>query len=511
MTEYPRLTHISVAALIGEAGGDPWQVDATVQSGDPGAISDLGRAFFDAGACTAETYKEFEAAQARFRASWNRENGEHPINDSAEVQRATTRLMVQQDQLPAIGADLAGIAATLAETQRFSGMEVINLNTQLEYIDALTGQALANDHDISALEDSAITVTSNVLHQLTALRDDYSGKLDASLTALRADHGYDPAPIEDVDGDGELGPEQRGREATDWYDANKRAQDEALVNSGGPMTPEKAAAAARLRDLATTGDPAAAPDARRLAGERLDDFRMANFVGPLPTDPVVGGDARSRARSRLDMQQRLEQGTYGLPPMTADAATQALDEGEQFGRVVAVERAMTALTSHGMSREGARLVVMDLLHRAGDVADVAGFPLKATETYADGIPQGRHAKLEDLLSPEDAVKWARIAKYAGNAGDALQFGIAFTDLLQGRGGDSKYEEFGEASGNVAGGIAAGWGAAAAFGSITGPWTTAAIVVAASFLGGEGGEKLGGMFGSIVDSSVAPAGGSGKAG
>ncbi|BBY59108.1 hypothetical protein MSAR_22440 [Mycolicibacterium sarraceniae] len=112
MTEYPSLKHISIGALVGEAGGDPWKVDQTLQSGDPGAINDLGRAFYSAGACTTETYKEFEQAQQRFRASWNRGNGEHPINDSAEVQRATTRLMVQQDQLPAIGTDLANIAAT---------------------------------------------------------------------------------------------------------------------------------------------------------------------------------------------------------------------------------------------------------------------------------------------------------------------------------------------------------------------------------------------------------------
>ncbi len=310
VTEYPSLVHISVAALIGEAGGDPWKVDETLQSGDPGAIADLGRAFFySAGACTAETYAEFEQAQQRFRASWNRENGEHPINDSAEVQRATTRLMVQRDQLPAIGADLSNIAANLAETQRFSGMQVENLNTQLHYIDALIDQALAHDQDTSALEDNAIAATSGgVLHQVEALRDDYGAKLEASLTDLRAEHGYDPAPIEDVDGDGQPGLEQRGRESTDYYDANQRAKDEALVNSDGPMTQEKADAAARLRDFATATNPAADADARRLAGERLDDFRMAHFVGPLPKDPILGGDARSRAQGRLDLQRKLEQG-----------------------------------------------------------------------------------------------------------------------------------------------------------------------------------------------------------
>ena len=177
MSGYPTLAHVSVGALIGEAGGDPWQVGESMQAGDPGAISDLGRTFFNAGACTAETYREFEEAQTRFRASWNRADGEHPINDSAEVRRATTRLMVHQDQLPAIGADLCGIAADLAEAQRFSAIEVQNLNTQLKYIDALIGQALAADQDTTALEDTAITMTTTVLRQVRGLREDYSVRL----------------------------------------------------------------------------------------------------------------------------------------------------------------------------------------------------------------------------------------------------------------------------------------------------------------------------------------------
>jgi len=505
VTEYPSLTHISIGALIGEAGGDPWQVDDTMQTGDPGAIADLGRAFYNAGACTAETYAEFEQAQARFRASWNRENGEHPINDSAEVQRATTRLMVQRDQLPAIGADLSNIAANLAEAQRFSGMQVENLDTQLHYLDAMIDQALAHDQDTSALEDNAIAVTSDVLHQVEALRDDYGSKLEASLMDLRTEHGYDPAPIEDVDGDGEFSPEHRGRESTDYYDANQRAKDEALVNSGGPMTPEKAEAAARLRDFATATNPAADADARRLAGERLDDFRMANFVGPLPKDPILGGDARTRARGRLDLQRQLEQGLYGMPPMSADQATQALDEGEQFGRVVAVKQAIFALTSQGMSEDGAKAVINDMLHGASDIAGYTGPAANGVEAYADGIPTGRHAKLTDLLSAEDAAKWSHIAGKVGRVGDLIQLGVAVNDAFHG----GSAEDLGTAIGGFAGGSAAAWGAAAVAGSFTGPWTTAAIVVAASVVGGLGGEQIGGGIGSLFDPAFGSAGGGGK--
>ncbi|BBY59107.1 hypothetical protein MSAR_22430 [Mycolicibacterium sarraceniae] len=384
-------------------------------------------------------------------------------------------------------------------------MQVENLNTQLHYIDALIDQALAHDQDTSALEDNAITATSGVRHQVEALRDDYGTKLDAALTDLRAEHGYNPAPIQDIDGAGEPGAEQRGRESTDYYDANQRAKDEALVNSGGPLTPEKADAAARLRDFTTATNPTADPDARKLAGERLDDFRMAKFVGPLPKDPILGGDARTRARSRLDLQRQLEHGLYGLPPMTPDQATQQLDEGEQFGRVVAVKQAIFALTSQGMSEDGAKLVINDLLHRAGDITQYTGPTAAGVDAYAKGIPSGAHAKLEDLLSPADAGKWAHIAGRVGKYGDLIDLVSAISDRAQG----GSNEELGSALGGLAGGSAAAWGAAAVAGSFTGPWTTAAIVIAASVVGGLGGEQVGGGIGSMFDPAFGGAGGGGK--
>lgn len=500
MTEYPSLTHISIGALIGEAGGDPWQVDATVQSGDPGAISDLGRAFYNAGACTAETYAEFEQAQARFRASWNRENGEHPINDSAEVQRATTRLMVQREQLPAIGVDLSTTAANLAETQRFSGMQVETLNTELRYIDALIDQALAHGQDTSALEDNAISVTSGVLRQVEALRDDYGARLQASLTDLRAEHGYDPAPIEDVDG--ELGPEQRGRESTHYYDTNQRAKDEALVNSGGPMTPEKADASARLRDFASATNPAADPKGRRLAGERLDDFRMANFVGPLPKDPILGGDARTRARGRLDLQRQLEQGLYGLPPMTVDQATQQLDDGEQFARSTTVKRAVDALVSQGMSRQGADHTVSevaggvpwsDLIKHDSGLLAGAGAGIKG---MADGASDGRHY-VPDVLTAEDAGVLLRVGKHLGTAGTVIDGVLTLNDLAHGA---KPGEALGGFAGGAGGGAFGAWVATVAAGSVVGPEGTFVAAVIASVGAAAGGEWAGKKVGGLFDSA-----------
>lgn len=46
--------------------------------------------------------------------------GEHPINDSAEVQRVTASLGLQAAQLPAIAVDLENVAAALVEVQRIS-------------------------------------------------------------------------------------------------------------------------------------------------------------------------------------------------------------------------------------------------------------------------------------------------------------------------------------------------------------------------------------------------------
>jgi hypothetical protein len=112
------LSHIDISQLIAEAGGDPWAIDRSLQSGRPAQISDLAKAFHDAGRCTTESSNAFVEACRRFEASWNRENGDNPINDSAEVQRATRSLGVQAAQLPKIWVDLENIAAALAQAQR---------------------------------------------------------------------------------------------------------------------------------------------------------------------------------------------------------------------------------------------------------------------------------------------------------------------------------------------------------------------------------------------------------
>jgi hypothetical protein len=207
-----QLRYTSVPALISEAGGDPWAIHASLQSGRPAQISDLAQAFHAAGRCTSESSKAFEAARQRFESAWNRENGSHPINDSAEVQRVMKSLGAQSLQLPTIAADLEKIAAALAEAQKPAAGQIANLEAQLQRLDQLIGQALDMEKDpdlttadrdalnafIRTAEDDAVRDTKAALVQLHSIRDGYSGNLHTALETLHTD-GYDPpASVDDL-------------------------------------------------------------------------------------------------------------------------------------------------------------------------------------------------------------------------------------------------------------------------------------------------------------------------
>ncbi len=208
-----QLRYISIPALIAEAGSDPWAINQSLQAGRPAQISDLAEAFHAAGRCTAESSAAFDEARRRFDAAWNHQDGDHPINDSAEVQRVTKSLGAQSLQLPKIGVDLENIAAALAEAQRTASGQIATLEGRLQQLDGLIGQALEQEKDpiltpeareqlnalITACEDDAIHDTQAALGQLESTRNGYSGYLQKSLATLQTD-GYDPAAIQGVDG-----------------------------------------------------------------------------------------------------------------------------------------------------------------------------------------------------------------------------------------------------------------------------------------------------------------------
>ena len=206
------------------AGGDPWKINATLQSGRPAQISNLAKAFHDAGHSTGEAEAAFNLARSRFEKAWTRENGENPVSDSAEVQRATNSLGVQATQLPKIGADLENVAATLAEAQRSGEGEISSLEGALQDLDDQIGEAIELEnssqlaaserrlleHYIDGLEKDAIDDTKASLSKLTQIRDRYSQQLRRSMTNLRKQDGYD-APIQAFDADIPESPSQDQR------------------------------------------------------------------------------------------------------------------------------------------------------------------------------------------------------------------------------------------------------------------------------------------------------------
>jgi hypothetical protein len=511
------LPYISIPALIAEAGGDPWTVNNSLQAGRPVQIADLAETFYKAGRCTAEASVAFDDARRRFEASWNRESGEHPINDSAEVRRAVTSLGVQTAQLPKIGVDLENIAAALAQVQR-TGAEVIStLESRLKQINNELRQAvqLKGSHQLTAaekalidqhihdLEDGAVTDTKSALGQLQSLRNGYSDYLRESLVTLRAQEGYDPAPIQGLDDDGLPSRSDQDQKFLDRYNMKQHAIDQALVNRPGGMTAEKRDAATRLRDYATATNPAADADARRLAGERLDDFAMAQFSGPLPIDPTLGGNARSRAQMRLQWQKKLQEGLSDALPMNPDQVTQMLDDSEQQARAVVTREAAKALERGGMSGAGAMAVVgkmatgtplSEIAHQDATLVGAVGAGMAVS---AGSVSTGAH-NLPDsfgVLSKSDAEALKRVGGHLGTAGSLADLVLAGIELNQGA---PIGTTIGKTAGGIGGGIALSWGLGAAGGMVFGPGGAFVGAALGATLGGWGGGEVGEAVGSQFD-------------
>ena len=257
------LRYISVPALIGAAGGDPWAISKSLQAGSPLQISNLAEAFHNAGRCTAEASHSFDDARRRFDAAWNHQNGDHPINDSAEVQRVTQSLGAQSLQLPKIGADLESIAVALAEAQKAAAEQVATLEGQLQQLDNLIGQAVEMEKDrsltaadrdalnafINTCEDDAIRDTKAALGQVQSIRNGYSDGLGKSLGTLRTE-GYDPAALHHADADTSPAPTTL---QTSELAAIQQATNQAVVDQMAKIRAAQEALNKAMADLYTHG------------------------------------------------------------------------------------------------------------------------------------------------------------------------------------------------------------------------------------------------------------------
>lgn len=181
-----QLRYISILALVAEAGGDPWPINQSLQAGRPAQIWDLARAFRDAGRCAFEAGNTFDEARRRFAASWNPDNGDHPINDSADVRRVTMSLGAQALQLPQIGLELDNVAAALAAAQRTGAVLISTLECRIQQLDNEIGEALKleNCELVEDLEQQAIDDAKSALRQLQSLRNDYSHHLQKNQSTL---------------------------------------------------------------------------------------------------------------------------------------------------------------------------------------------------------------------------------------------------------------------------------------------------------------------------------------
>ncbi len=496
------LRHLDVFTLADSAGGDPWLLNKTIQSGSPGEISELANSFYEAGVCTQETSEEFNAAKQRFESAWDRQDsGDHPINDSAEVQRATESLRLSKEQLSRVAADLQSISASLAEAQRSGDISVTNLETRLQMIDNQIDREIAmaaangQDVDVSDLQQAAVDATRHALQEVQAVRDAYANELDASRLEMAAE-GYTPDATSDADGDDPTNSQARAE--ADRYGAGPRAADEALVNSPGPWTPEKAAAEGRLRDFATINNPTAGVNEVDFAGQRLNDHFMSQFSGPLPKDTVIGGDARTRAQARLQMQDVLESQAYfaDKPPMTPDQATQMLNQWEAEGRAMVLQQFATQLQEAGVSPQGAAAAVNQVQNGASPsqvirdatsgLATQASALGEGAKAHAGAMPSGAHWGTAPVWSPADVEALKGFGSKLGTAGTAVDLVLTGVDIYHGA---STGEELAQFGGRTLGTIGGGWAAGAAWGTLVGPQGTLVVGFLGAIAGGVGGEKV----------------------
>ncbi|MEZ0342463.1 hypothetical protein ACAG25_21080 [Mycobacterium sp. pV006] len=497
------LRHLDVGELTGAAGGDPWQVNKTLQCGSPGEISGLASAFYDAGLCSQETSDEFWAARQRFAEAWDRQDGgDHPINDSAEVRRATESLQLSREQLSRIAVDLQEVSASLAEAQRSADIAISNLEVRLRMIDDQIDREIAiamvegRTPKWSDLLQAAIDATEQGLREMHAVRDAYAERLDAAQVEMAAE-GYRPDGASAVDGVGDVATNPHAHAEARHYERSQRGADEALVNSPGPWTPEKQSAAGRLRDHATIDDPAAGVDEVHLAGERLNDHRMAQFAGPLPADTVLGGDARTRAQARLQMQQVLES-PNAIPgrTLTPDQATRMLNAWEVDGRAMVLDKLATQLTQAGVSQDGAERAVREIQNgkspaqvlrdAAGTLATYASAMGEGTKADARGLPTGSHWGTAPVWSHADAEALKAFGSRLGLAGTVVDAFATGYDVYNGAPPDEEFARFG---GRTAGAWVGGWTAGALWGSFVGPQGTLAVGFLGALAGGIGGEEV----------------------
>ncbi|ORW12107.1 hypothetical protein AWC14_18090 [Mycobacterium kyorinense] len=398
------------------------------------------------------------------------------------MQQATAALAGHKEALPRIAASLEQVAASLATAQRQSDAALTGANGSLDEIDNQIAAAKANNQDTGGLHDKAVGVVKSALEQVNSARRDYVTDLQAAQTAMSG-AGYVPEALDNFDAQ----PGDPAATAATQYDkSGQRKRDQAMVdkakaegrtsymanNAGMPgnMTDEEAAAAQRLKDYAAITDPNSrfgpgfdpqqAAQARRLAGERLGDYNTSKVMGPLPTDTVLGGDARTRAQTRLKLQHDLENGQvpWHPQPMSADEATRAIDQMEAADRARVLATFQKGLEDGGVSSPAAAAIAEGMAHgtipkeyldAASTASSVLDGGKEGVKGLAESLPTGRHWPPGVAFSAEDVEALKKIGGRIGLAGTALEIGVGLYEWQHG-------EPAGEILAKTGGGMAGAW-------------------------------------------------------
>jgi len=270
---------------------------------------------------------------------------------------------------------------------------------------------------------------------------------------------------------------------------------QAVDSHTGPKDPDETA---RQRDEGIANDPNADPTARRLAQERLDDLKKSNFIGPLPTDPVLGGDARTRADGRRQFQRLLESGEAfpDRAPLTPDQATQLLDQWEANGRQMVLGNFGSQLKAAGVSPPGIQRALDEVrsgktpwqvFHDVGSGASTWGGALgSGAEAHGRALPGGAHWGDAPVWSGSDAKAMEAFGRKLGAAGIGLDALVTYGDITHGEPWQPAVAEFG---GRTIGGVVGGATAGAFWGSFVGPEGTLIMGLLGGIAGAWGGEKF----------------------
>lgn len=503
MSQFVNFTETGLSAA---AGADPWKLNQELQAGNADAINDLADAFHQSGMHVKEADDEFDAAKRQFKEAYRVDDSEHPINESNVVQQATTALAGHPEELSQIAADLEQVAAALATAQRDSDAEIAALEAKLhEYDDQLT--AIGTDSEFAHLYTSAAEeATKMAVAQIQRFRGTYIAKLNAAEAAMMGS-GYVPGVIDNYDGVAGNAPSEVAQR---YEQSGQRARDQALVDkakaegrtafympggqgSGRYMTQEEGEALARLRDYTTIADPAHdqyhSPDERdqasQLAGQRLDDYMVANSTGPVPKDPVLGGDARTRAHARLQLQHDLQYGqlAWHREFTGADEATQLMNEMEAADRANTLAGVQNQLQGAGMTAAGAAQATEEMSRgivpkELVDGASAAGKPIaggtEAFNRYGDKLPVDDWRPNATPYSAADVEALKGIGGKLGFAGNLIDLGVGIYEWQHG-------DPLGQVAAKTGGGMAGAWALGA--------------------LGAEGGGAVGGPPGAFLGALV----------